>query len=152
MNKLTRLRAHLIAAPLGLDESDLLIYTEDGVVTTYPSRENENFRLGYQVHIIVTDYTLPMDQLFFFLAQWMASNETGHRPDAIRFEADIIDHRSADISISVDLTETVTVERTADGILLTHEDDPDMNPILLPAPEWEMFGNEEPLVDWIHQG
>ncbi len=152
MNKLARLRAHLIAAPVGLEESDLLIYTEGGVITTYPSRDNENFRIGYEAHIIITGYAQPTDQLFFLLAQWMTNNETDHRADAIRFEADIIDHRSADIAISVSLTETVTVQRSDAGILLTHQDDPDLNPILLDALDWAMFGNEEPLVNWTQDG
>ena len=152
MNKLARLRAHLVAAPVGLEESDLLIYTEGGVITTYPSRENENFRIGYEAHIIITGCAQPTDQLFFLLARWMTANETDHQADAIRFEADIIDHRSADIAITVSLTETVTVEHTEAGILLTHQDDPDLNPILLPADEWEMFGNEEHLVDWTQRG
>lgn len=154
MNKLESLRAHLLAIPgeLKIDPDDLLTFADQGTVYSAAQGTNPHFELRYKANIIVQNFSGRADRLMFWLLQWLAVNQPDHAPDAVEFQADLLNHKSADLSISVDLTETVRVEQTADGIKL-HHCDPSIPPDTLPANPWTLYvrhrADEQYITTWV---
>lgn len=154
MNKLESLRAHLLAIPgeLKIDPDDLLTFAGQGTVYSAAHGTNQHFELRYKANVIVQNYSGRADQLMFWLLQWLAANQPDHAPEAVEFQADLLNHKSADLSITVDLTETVKVEQVAEGIKL-HHCDPSIPPDLLPANPWTLYvrhrDDETTITTWV---
>lgn len=149
MNKLAQLRAALLSAPLGLVEDQITCFTEEGRLLSHASELNQDFRLDYPATVLITGYSGPIDALFYFISQWYKRYQPNHGGGDCRFSADILDHVRADLSITVPLTETVLATSVAAGILLSHPDDPDLNPLSLSADEWSIWARDELLQTWI---
>ncbi len=148
MNKLARLLADLGAAPLKLSADHLLIFTEAGSLTQEPRHENQDFAIRYTAMVLVSNWSKDPLVLFYFVARWMARNERNHGPDAIQWEADLLDRQTYDVTFSLDLSEVVVVEQQAEGVQLTPVTDPDPNPITLPSGEWQVFVNDSLFMVW----
>jgi hypothetical protein len=127
VRKLQSAREHLLQSPLGIKADKLLTFAEKGTVTSYRGTEAQNraFEVSYTAHLIVTDYAGEALDLFFVMADWLHRECPGAKPDALRFHVDILDHKKVDVSLMVDLAETVSVAAVAGGTALTPEPDPD---------------------------
>lgn len=127
MQKLQSARDHLLKSPLGIKAEKLLTFAEKGVITSYRGvdTQNDDFQVRYTAHLIVTDYTGQPDKLFFVMLVWLHKHCPGAKPDALKFHVDIIDHAKVDVSLMLEMTETVTVTTTDGGSLLTPDTDPD---------------------------
>jgi len=89
------------------------------------------FEYHYQLAIFVLDYAGEPDAILFPLLQWLRVNQPEQllnpelRDDALRFEVDLLDQHHCNISIEIQLTETVTAAARDDGGYdLTHGDEP----------------------------
>lgn len=157
MNKLESMRAHLLAIPgeLKIDPDDLMTFADQGTVYSASSGTNRHFEMRYKANIIIHNYSGSADRLMFWLLQWMTEHQPDHVPEALEFQADLLNHHSADISITVALTETVRVEQAADGIRL-HHCDPTIPPDDLPANPWTLYvrhrSDETPITTWVDGG
>ncbi len=127
MRKLTSFRDWLLGGPLPIDAAKLLTFAEKGVITSHRGMDHQNndFAVTFDAHVIVTDYTGEPLQLFFLAVQWLHKECPGAKPDAIRFHADVIDTKRVDISLKVELTETVTAASSDAGTWLSPDTDPD---------------------------
>lgn len=145
MKKPAELRAHLSAwVPELKDNPDKLhLYINRGRIATRLGA-TPSYEIRYQLQIIVTDYTAATDTLIVPLAIWIAE----HQPDllqnpatkdaAIQFEAEILDHDTVDISITLDLSERVVVTPAGGGgYTCTHLADPAL-PDLTGPTGWDM--------------
>lgn len=127
MRKLQSARDHLLASPLGIKAEKLLTFAEKGVITSYrrADHQNRDFQVGYTAHLILTDFSgQPLD-LFFIMLEWLHRECPAAAPDALKFHVDVIDTKQVDVSLMVDLTETVTAAAAPAGTWINPDNDPD---------------------------
>lgn len=158
MKKLESLRAHLLSIPGELidDPENLSTRAERGTVYSHASGTNRHFELRYRAEVLVMNFSGDPDRLWFWLLQWLAANQPDHAPEAVSFNADRLNDKSSDVLISFDLTETVKVEQTEDGIKLHHCGEPNVEPELLPANPWSLYlshrGEDTKVTEWLQDG
>jgi hypothetical protein len=154
MNKLASLRAHLLSIPgeITIEPDDLLTFADSGQIISSASGTNEHYEFKYKGNIIISNYSGQADKLAYWLLQWMKANQPDHLDDPIQFEADILNDDSVDLSLTIELNETVKIEQTADGILLHHVDEPSIEPIPLDAATWTLAANGDEVANWIEGG
>lgn len=156
MKKLESLRAHLLSIPgeLIVDPEDLSTRADRGTVYSHATGTNRHFELRYRAEVLVMNYSGDPDRLWFWLLQWLAVNQPDHAPEAVSFNADRLNDKSSDVLISFDLTETVKVEESADGIRLQHCAEPSIEPELLPAEQWALHIApacvDDPVATWVN--
>lgn len=122
MKKPTELRAWLTehVPHLAKHPDKLHVFVEKGTVATKLGR-GLGFEYRYTLQLVVTDYADPADTLTVPLLVWISTNQPdlvadlNKRDQAIRIEAEIIDHKSADIGITLELTERVLVHPVEGG-------------------------------------
>lgn len=92
---------------------------------------NLNFEYQYTLTLIMTDLSIRPDAVLVPLLAWVKYYQPDIKPDAIRFEAEVINNESVDLSITLPLTERVLVTLNEDDNYLTdHADEP--------VPEWNL--------------
>jgi len=125
MKKLASARAALLEAPLGIKPDKLLTFAEKGAVKSWRGAGNRAFLMTYTAHLIVTDYPGAPQDLFFVALDWLERECTDAAEDAIQFHVDIIDHKKADVSLAIEITETVAATEDEEGLRLSPIADPD---------------------------
>lgn len=131
MNKLASARNAILKSPLHIKADKLLTFAEKGKVTTWPedaSSGNSGFTLTYTIHLIVTDYAGALQDLLYVVVRWVhAECPDMDAREAIAFHVDVIDHKSADVSIAVEVSEIVATTLGAGGkVQLKPAPDPDV--------------------------
>lgn len=141
MKKAEGLKALLLAAvpALKADPAKLALFVDKGKVAAVRSKTLA-YELRYTLTVWIEAYAGDLDGLFVPVLSWIAQNqpELIGRPDSepFTFESELLDSDSADITIEIELTERVLVERKAGGKLRTvHLDD---------APQPDTFTGDEP--------
>lgn len=156
MIKIISLRDHLLSIPdeIKIEPENLITYGSEGRLVSAPYGTNQHFEISYQANIIINNYSGESLQLLFWLLSWFHQKQPDHEADAARWDVDILNDKEVDISFALPLTETVKVDNTAEGIVLTSVDDPNMAPVLLAAENWSMFLNDEatPAETWVQGG
>lgn len=130
MEKINHLRTHLLQAMPDVQAENLHIFVEQGSVYSTAGTANPHYQLRYPVTLIFTHYVGDAGLIFAHLVHWLARHEPNHASDpALHFNADILNHTDVDLSLTVQLTETVKVQLAADGsIQSTHAcATPDLN-------------------------
>lgn len=132
MRKPAELREWLLASVLDLKKNPekLQIFIDSGNLQAR-LENNLNFEYQYTLNLIVTDFAVDTDYLMVPLLAWVKVEQPEIEPDAIRFQADIIDHRTVDLSVTIPLTERVLVNKSENGNYTTiHATEP--------VPEWNL--------------
>ncbi|MBI5917788.1 MAG: phage tail protein [Nitrosomonadales bacterium] len=151
MKKPADLRKHLEASVpcLRKHPENLHVFVERGNVVSVIG--GLSFEYRYSVNLVITDFTDHADTLIIPLLSWIAVNQPDNlqHPDkqeqAIRIEAEIIDHDTVDLSITLDLTERVIVTANPDGsYTATHPEEPALPDLGGPV-GWELLINGTPL-------
>lgn len=106
MNKLIKIKEAILAMPLKIDPSDLLVKATAGkLIATKPSGNthniNKNFYIDYTVEILITDFSANAHLLFSFLLDWVFENIQTYENGDITYEADILDNSSSDLLIKI---------------------------------------------------
>lgn len=135
MNKPGSLRAAIVAAAPELKQNPdkLLVFVDQGKVVATGTR-SLSFEYHYHLNLILTDYAGDADQVMIALLAWVKVNqpELVERYDhehGITFEVDHLNNATVDLSIKVQLTESVIVKIGTDGkYLVQHAQEP--------VPEW----------------
>lgn len=149
MKKPTDLRAHLTqwVPDLAANPDKLHVFIERGAIATKIGA-GLGYQYAYTVQIIITDFAEPADVLIVPLLVWLQTNQpdllldTARRDKAIAFEAEIIDHKTIDIALTLDLTERVLVSAVLGGYECTHLGEPQL-PDLTGGHPWESYLNGE---------
>ena len=138
MMKATSLREALTAAVphLAAHPDALHVFVDEGNVVGTGAR-TLGFEYRYTLTLIVTDYPHSADTIVVPVLAWLRTNQPDtftnpdKREDAFKFEAEILNHTTVDISIKLKLTERVTVKVEGAGYQVEHhpapvnvEDDP----------------------------
>lgn len=130
MRKPDTLKALLLASIPALAErpENLLMFIDKGKVACRATR-SLSFEYRYKLNIVVQDYAGDVDALFVPILAWVADNQPDllerDQQEPFTFESEILDSDCADVSIDLELTERVRVDRLAGGGLsITHLDEP----------------------------
>jgi hypothetical protein len=109
-----------------------------------------SFMYRYTLSLLVTDYSRHADTLFIPINAWLVQNQPDllQNPDKLahgyRFEAEILDHTTADISIELDLTESVVVTQENGRYQAEHLAEPIL-PDLDGPTGWALYINGSPI-------
>ena len=155
MYKPKSLSQHLTKAvpDLTRNPDKLHVFIDEGA-TQSTGTLSLSFRYDYVLNLIVTDFTASYDALFVPLLAWLKvhQSEIFDNPDlrakAIKFEVDINNHESSDISIKLMLTESVVVKRMDGGMLnVEHVAEPQQTP---PYADdfWTLYDGDSLLAQW----
>lgn len=131
MKKLEDLRKHVIAnvPRLKPNPDKLLTFIEDGSIEFWPG-PNLSHMYSLPIRLIVLDYAGSVDDIIIPILSWLKIREPGFDPsNTISFEAELLNHNSYDISVTVNITERVIVQATPTGLAIEH---------VLPEPPMEM--------------
>ncbi|MEX3614285.1 MAG: phage tail protein [Burkholderia gladioli] len=122
MNKIDSLRDAIVAAIPGLsiDPDRLLVFMDEGhiVATAEPSA---SFEFRYTARLVMLEFSGSTAGLMAAIVAWAHRNQPDlfqnpdNRAHGLTFEADMLSHESADLSIRVKLTESVVVNAAPDG-------------------------------------
>lgn len=131
MIKPASLRAALVAAipTLATDPDRLTVFIDAGHIAATGTR-TPSFEYRYTVHALVTDFAGEADDVFIAAVEWARANQpdlvtnADQRESGITFEADILNNQTVDLSIKLQLTESIVVSTDASGKrTITHVDD-----------------------------
>nr|WP_317892036.1 phage tail protein [uncultured Sphingomonas sp.] len=114
MKKPEGLRRLLLATALKDQPEKLQLYIDRGGITCRRGR-NLAFQYGYTLNVVVEGYTGEVNALMVPVLAWVAEQQ----PDLLdkppykpfEFESVLLDDDSADVSINIELTENVLVNR-----------------------------------------
>jgi hypothetical protein len=147
MIKPASLRAALAAAipSLTADPDKLSVFIDQGSIVA-TGTASLSFEYRYVCNVLMLDFTGDSDDLFIALVEWVRAYQPDlatnldERSNGITYEIDILDNASADVSIKLQLTESVVVSADADGKrTVTHVDDSlvdDRNTLTWVAQPW----------------
>jgi len=154
MKKLTSLRDHLLSIPneLKIEADDLMVFADNGKIVSSADGTNRHFEYHYNANIIITNFSSNPDMLIIWLLQWLEANQPNHDDEPLNFDADLINNDSVDLSLTTPLTSTVKVESAAEGLKITHADDPNNNPVLLSSIDWTLSINGTEAENWVQNG
>ena len=124
MKKLASARAALLTSPLKIKADKLLTFAEKGTVQSWGGDANAAFMVAYTIHLIVTDYAGALQDLLYVALRWMQTECPGMENDALKFHVDVIDHKSADVSLSLEITEIIAAIPGQKGVTLAPSPDP----------------------------
>lgn len=139
MKKPDLLRAALSRLPeLARDPGRLAMWVDKGTIRA-PMTCQRGFSWDYELNAIVTDCATDPAAIFFIIADWLRIQQPDvlapGKEGAFTFEADILDDKSFDIHIVLQLTETVrAIPRDDGGVDLQTTAEPD-----------PLFPDDEPL-------
>lgn len=131
MKKPASLRAALVAAIPSLEaEPDrLAVFIDEGSIAATGGR-SLSLEYRYTAHALVMDFAGDSDSVFVALVEWVRANQSdlvtnaGERAHGITFEVDILNHTTVDLSVKLQLTESVAVSTGPDGRrVIEHVDD-----------------------------
>jgi len=131
MMKATSLRETLTAAVpyLAAKPDALHVFVDEGRVVATGAR-SLGFEYQYTLTLIVTDYPHDADTIVVPVLAWLRTNQPDvffnpdKRLDAFKFEAEILNHETVDISIKLLLSERVTVKVDGKGYQVEHHPEP----------------------------
>lgn len=108
------------------DPDRLLVFLDEGRVVCRGGR-NLSYEYQYTLNIIVTDYPHHADRIILPVLAWLRR----HQPDlfenfdksneAIRFQVELLNQQTADISLEIDLSERVIVTHEGDRLIAQHQ-------------------------------
>lgn len=119
MNKPDSLRKAIESAipALKRDAERFLIFIDRGNIRSQMTADH-SFEIRYTLNVIITDFATDSRILFIAILNWLRINQPdaliGNR-QAMQFDADILDNKSADFAIELQLTENVNVVQNDDG-------------------------------------
>lgn len=146
MKKPADLRAHLAETVPSLQAhpDKLHIFIERGAIAARLGG-GMSFEYRYDLVLIVTDFSDHADTLMIPLLAWISVNQPDlmQHPErineAIKFEAELIDHDKVDLQLTIALTEAVVVVATDGGYTATHIAPPALDDLTGPT-GWTMYG------------
>ena len=124
MKKPQLLRDHITRAcpDLATNPEKLTVFIEGGNIV-HTGTPALSFEYRYTLNVVITDWAGSTDTLVVPVIAWLKRHQPDlfdnpeRRAKGFRFMAEIIDHENVDVSIELDLTETVAVKgETIDGV------------------------------------
>lgn len=134
MIKPVSLRAALVATfpYLSSDPDRLTVFIDQGSIAATGGL-TPSFECRYTCNVLMLDFAGDADDLFIALMEWVRKYQPDlvtnpdQRANGITYEIDILNDATADVSIKLQLTESVVVKTASDGSrTVEHVDDSEM--------------------------
>jgi hypothetical protein len=131
MIKPASLRAALVAAipSLATDPDRLNVFIDQGSIAATGTK-TPSFEYRYVVNALVLDFAGDSDLVMIAIVEWARANQpdlvtnVDARSNGVTFEVDILNNSTVDLSIKMQLTESVAVSTDASGKrTIRHVDD-----------------------------
>ncbi|MFP3183960.1 MAG: phage tail protein [Paraburkholderia sp.] len=131
MIKPASLRTALVVAipSLATDPDRLNVFIDQGSIAA-TGTQTPSFEYRYVVNVLVLDFAGDSDLVMIALAEWARANQpdlvtnADARSSGITFEVDILNNSTVDLSIRMQLSESVVVSTDASGKrTIEHVDD-----------------------------
>ncbi|MDR5776516.1 phage tail protein [Caballeronia sp. LZ002] len=124
------LRAALAAAIPTLAENPdkLTLFIDQGSIAATGAKSS-SFEYRYVLNVLVLDYAGQADDIFIAVIDWVRAHQPDlvtnwdQRESGIAYEIDILGNSTADVSIKLQLTESVVVTVENGARTVTHVDD-----------------------------
>lgn len=151
MDKPNSIRAALSAAipDLATNPDTLLVFVDKGRVSA-TAVPGYSFDYSYTLNVILTDYSGSPDIVFFALMRWMELHQIDtllnpeRKASAIKFEAEMVSNAAVDLSIFIELTESVGVRpRPGGGFDIATTPEPDYGLGTTFPARMEIYANDE---------
>lgn len=135
MNKLGQIRDILTAAvpDLKRNPESLHLFIENGSIYATGAGLNLSFEYRFELQILITDYAGHADSIMVPLLAWCRSNQpellqNEDRRDGFKFRAEQLNDKTADIEITLKLTEGVKVwlDNATQKLKIEHIPEPDL--------------------------
>lgn len=146
MKKLESLRNFLADSipELKRDAESLTVFANTGTVisTITPSL---SFVYRYKAECAIFDYSGSADSIMVPLLLWIRTNQPEllmNGEESIGFEAELLNKDTADISITLNLSERVKVQMVDGKAVVTHLDEPPLPDLTGPV-DWTMYDGAE---------
>jgi hypothetical protein len=136
MIKPASLRAAIVRAipSLAANPDKLTVFIDAGSIAATSAR-SLSFEYRYTCNVILLDFAGDSDELFVAIVEWARAYQVDlflnpdERANGITYEVDILDNATADVSVKLQLTESVVVRQAGDGTrTIEHVDDSQMPP------------------------
>jgi len=136
MIKPASLRAAIVAAipVLKAAPENLTVFIDQGSIAATGAR-SPSFEYRYTCNVMLLDFTGDSDDLFIAIVEWARRYQSDlftnadQRANGIAYEVDILANATADVSVKLQLTESVVVKVGEDGSrTITHVDDSQLDP------------------------
>lgn len=117
MKKINHLREYIINRVPALKTSPerLLVFIENGSID-FAAGNNLSHKYRFPARLVITDWHESVDLIILPILEWLRAYEPGFVPtDAIRFDAEILNHEKVDLSLTVNLTELVIVNKPCES-------------------------------------
>lgn len=121
---------------LARDPDKLHVFLDSGQVAARGTR-NLSWEYRYTLNIIIEDYPHSANRIILPLLAWLRTQQPElfenpqRHDDIIRFDAELLNEDTIDLSLQVDLTERVIVSTTENGHLTaTHAAEPPLQSFL----------------------
>jgi len=143
MIKPKSLREYLQSKVKSLNDrpDDFLTFIESGQLASTQG-PSPSFEYHYKLNLVILDFNDHADVIMVPLLIWIRDNQpdllTGEPSSGIAFEAEILTNETADISISLNLTERVIVTIEDDVIHTYHCPEPKLEDLSGPI-NWAMY-------------
>lgn len=145
MKKPADLRQFLLAnlPDLQTNPDNILIFIDKGrVVSTL--KPALSFEYHYTLNIVLTDYSGEADSVMLPMLVWLRKNQYNllHASEetAINFEAELLNNDTADLSITLALSERVIVSQSNGTTTIEHVDEPPLEDPAGALP-WSLYLN-----------
>lgn len=131
MIKPASLRHALAAAILTLKQNPdkLTVFIDQGSIAATGTRSS-SFEYRYVLNVLLLDYAGDADDIFIALIDWVRQHQVNlvsnddERTSGITFEIDMLGNATVDVSIKLQLTESIVVSVDESGVRsVTHVDD-----------------------------
>ena len=147
MKKAAELREHLLASVPWLKKNPdkLFMFIEGGRVGARRSN-SLSFTYSYDLKVLLIDCPVAFDLITVPLLAWLSVNqpERLHHPDktgqVFDFVAEVIDKKTTDLELTLQLTENVLVEKIEEGHTIRHLAEPALPEEGGPT-GWQIFAN-----------
>lgn len=122
MIKPASLRAALVAAiaSLSANPDKLTVFIDQGSIAA-TGTSSPSFEYRYVCNVLVMDFAGDADDLFISIVEWVRANQpdlvtnVDERSNGITYEIDILNNATVDVSIKLQLTESIAVSIGDDG-------------------------------------
>ncbi|MBL5864451.1 phage tail protein [Serratia fonticola] len=142
-------------AYLRMNPDSLAIWVNEGkIVSTGQKSLSHEYR--YQTNLLVMDYPHSVDTVVLPVQLWIRE----HQPDlhfnpdlretGVKFKVDILGNGTADLLITLQLTEAAIVTKKDGELIVTHRTEPPHDPYA-DVSEWTLASAGEMVKDWIRQ-
>ncbi|MDR5776528.1 MULTISPECIES: phage tail protein [unclassified Caballeronia] len=124
------LRGALAAAIPTLAENPdkLTVFIDQGSIAATGAKSS-SFEYRYVLNVLVLDYAGEADDIFIAVVDWVRAHQSDlvtnwdQRDSGITYEIDILGNNTADVSVKLQLTESVVVKLENGVRTVTHVDD-----------------------------